>query len=617
MRSFLVVIGILGGVIPVLGQDAPPDTAGSTVVEETVLEETVLEETIVVTATLEKEKRTSLPTSVDVIGAAEIEARQSTSVADLIDTLPGMTIVRSGSPGAVTSLFTRGTESDHTLVLWNGIELNNPYFGGFNWAFLPTDGVDRIEVARGPFSSLYGGDALGGVVQVLSGGLDGVGLRLEAGGNNYRRGGLTAGAQLGPVRLDLAGHLRRGDGEVENDFYDGEDFMVRADWALRPNLSLGVIARAADADTGIPFSGGQPSPNRKIFWEERQVGVPLKFETGKWKVDARLTGVSYDNRFVDPDDPFGFTGSQTESEVIRGRAVASYRFQPSAWVAFGTEADESEVNDSSVFGTSLDGEGQKNRALFGEVHKNWGRWLVDVGLRHDVNNEFGGHTSPRAGVQFSISNGMRIWGSYGEGFRAPSVGELFFPGSGNPELEPETAESVEIGFETLHNKWRFGVTGFNKDLTNLIDFDFIDFTNINVGRARTRGVELEAAYQTGAWSARWNGTYLDTEDLDTGLQLLRRPETSSNLVLTFSSKSWTANLTGRYVGDRDDVDPITFERRVNDSHTRLDVGGQWRAARHLAPYLRIENLLDEEYAEALGFPAPGITLVAGVALRYP
>jgi vitamin B12 transporter len=606
MRSFLFVIGILGGVIPTLGQDSQtsPD------------EPTVVEEVIVVTASLEREARSSLPGTVDVIGSGEIEARQSTFVADLIDTLPGMTVVRSGSPGAVSSLFTRGTESDHTLVMWNGIELNNPYFGGFNWAFLPTDGVDRVEVARGPYSSLYGGDALGGVVQVLSGGLDGVSLRLEAGENDYRRGGLAAGAQLGSVRLDVAGHLRRGDGEVENDFYDGEDFMVRADWAFHSKMSLGIIARAADADTGIPFSGGQLSPNRKIFWEERQIGVPFRFETGKWKVNARLTGVSYDNRFEDPDDPFGFTGSQTQSEVVRGRAVASYRFQPSSWVAFGTEADESEVSDSSVFGTNLDGDGQKNKALFGEIHKSWGRWAVDAGLRHDDNDKFGGHTSPRVGVQLSIFKGARIWGSYGEGFRAPSVGELFFPGSGNPELEPETAESAEVGFETLQEKWMVGITGFNKNLTNLIDFDFIEFKNFNVGRAKTRGVELKAGYQLGHWSARWNGTYLETEDRDTGETLLRRPETSSNLILTYSAEKWTANLTGRYVGDRDDVDPITFARTLNESYYRLDLGGQWRASRYLAPYLRVENVTDEEYAEALGFPAPGRTFVAGVALRY-
>ena len=296
--------------------------------------------------------------------------------------------------------------------------------------------------------------------------------------------------------------------------------------------------------------------------------------------------------------------------------MASYRFQPSSWVAFGTEADESEVSDSSVFGTNLDGDGQKNRALFGEIHKSWGKWAVDVGLRRDDNNEFGGHTSPRAGVQYSIFKGTRIWGSYGEGFRAPSVGELFFPGSGNPELEPETAESAEIGFETLHETWMVGVTGFNKNLTNLIDFDFIEFKNFNVGRATTRGVELKAGYQMGRWNARWNGTYLETEDRDTGESLLRRPEASSNIIVTYSAKRWMANLTGRYVGDRDDVDPVTFARTQNDSYFRVDVGGQWSVSRYLAPYLRIENVTDQEYSEALGFPAPGPTFVAGVALRY-
>ncbi|MEJ2086417.1 MAG: TonB-dependent receptor, partial [Acidobacteriota bacterium] len=598
--------GVLGGVIPILGQEPPLVDTGNVAVEET----------IVVTASLKEEARNSLPSTVDVIGSEEIEARQSTFVAGLIGTLPGMTVVRSGSSGAVTSLFTRGTNSNQTLVLWNGIELNDPYFGGFNWAFLPTDGVERIEAVRGPFSSLYGADALGGVVQVLSGGLDGASLRLEAGENNYRRGGLSAGTLIGQVRLDVAGHLRLGEGEVENDFYDGEDFMVRADWDLRSDMSIGILARAADSDTGIPFSGGQLSPNRKIFWQERQVGIPFRFESGRWRVDASLAGVFYDNRYEDPDDPFGFTSSERDSKVWRGRVVASYRLQPSAWIALGTEADESTVDDRSVFGPNLQGDGQKNRALFGEVHKTWGRWMVDAGLRYDDNDQFGGQTSPRAGVQYSFGRGMRIWGSYGEGYRAPSTGELFFPGSGNPELEPETAESFEIGLESQRERWLAGITAFQKDLTNLIDFDFVEFRNFNVGRARIQGVELKAGYQSQTWSLRWNGTYLDTEDRDTGLQLLRRPELASNLVATYASKRWTANLTGHYQGERDDFDPLTSERAVNDAYARVDVAAEWKANRFFSPYFRIENVTDEAYSEALGFPAPGVTLIGGVALRY-
>ena len=302
--------------------------------------------------------------------------------------------------------------------------------------------------------------------------------------------------------------------------------------------------------------------------------------------------------------------------MIRGRAVASYRFQPETWIAFGTEADETEVDDESVFGSNLEAAGQKNRALFAEFHKSSGKWAVDAGIRHDDNNEYGGQTSPRVGVQYSIFKGGRVWVSYGEGFRAPSVGELFFPGSGNAELEPETSQSTEIGFETLGQKWLVGVTGFNKDLTNLIDFDFIEFRNFNVGRAQARGVELKAEYQTGPWQLRWNGTYLKTEDRDTGLRLLRRPEMSSNLVASYIAKRWTANVTGQYVGRRDDVDPLTFDRAESSSYTRFDLGGEWRVTRTVAPYARIENVTDREYAEALGFPAPGLTIVGGVALRY-
>lgn len=602
MRSSLLLVGILGGAIPALSQSTPVDAFG---------------DTLIVTASLEKETEGSLPATIDVIDAAEIENRQTIAVLDLLATLPSMDVVRSGSPGQVTSLFTRGMESNHTLALWNGIELNDPYFGGYNWGFMATDGVDRVEVVRGPFSSLYGGDAMGGVVQVLSGRHQGIRLDLEAGGDGYARGGLSGGARLGSLQLDVAGNVRRGDGLVDNDNYAGEELMVRADWSFQPGMSLGLALRGLNADTGIAYSGGQPSPNRRIQWEERLVGVPFRFESDRWTVDAQVSSVFYDNAFRDPGDLFGFIYSDTESRVLKGRSVASYDLErPDSWIAFGGDVDESEVTDSSVFGSNLEGEGQRNWAVFSELYYRLGDFRLDLGLRRDENNVYGGQTSPRLGIQWSAAEATRLWVSYGEAFTAPSVGELFFPFSGNPDLEPETSRSLELGVDQRVGNWRWSLVGYNNDLFNLIDFDFVEFININIGRARTRGLEAEVGYIAGRWSARWNAAFLDAEDLDSSLPLLRRAGESSNLVLTYAPQSWSVTLTGRYTGDRDDIDPTSFERRSNDSYLRFDLAGRWQASKSLAPYLRLENLTDEEYQEVLGFPAPGITLVGGISLSY-
>jgi outer membrane cobalamin receptor len=129
-------------------------------------------------------------------------------------------------------------------------------------------------------------------------------------------------------------------------------------------------------------------------------------------------------------------------------------------------------------------------------------------------------------------------------------------------------------------------------------------------------VELEAGYQKDRWRLRWNGTYLETEDLETGQVLLRRPRESTNLVVGYSPPGWSASLTGLYVGDREDVDPITFQRTVNEAYVRVDLAARWRPGTRLAPYARIENVLGEDYQPALGFPAPGRTFVLGLATSF-
>jgi vitamin B12 transporter len=614
-RIFLILtVGVLGGGLPALSQGpvipvTPANPSPASAIP-------VFTDDVVVSASADAEEREDVPASVTVIDGREIEARQTRDLSELLATVPGLSVVQAGSPGQQTSLFTRGTESDQTLLLWNGIELNDPYFGAVNWQFVPLDGVERVEVVRGPFSALYGSNAVGGVVQVLTGSRQGGTLSLEGGDNSYRRGGIAAGADLGGVRLDLTGHVRRGEGELANDSFDSDEGVARVLFPVGTGSSLGLLVRANDSETGIPLSGNQATPRRRISWQEREVAVPFRSQRGPWEVDAQISRTDFDSAYRDPDDAFGFLASDTESKSLRGRAVGSWHRGDALDLSLGAESQRLDVTSGSTFGTDLDGAHQRTWAAFGQASWAAGPLHLELGVRRDDNDVYGGKTSLRTGAVVKLGEGTRLRASYGEAFRAPSLGELFFPGSGNPDLKPEDGESYEVGVEHERGGWRFGVTGFENDLRNLIDFDFTTFREVNVGRTRSRGVEAEAGLRRGIVFASLSGTWLETEDRDTGLPLLRRPKKSASLTLTARPGRFTLSTVARYVGERPDVDPVSFARAVNPSYTRVDVAARFRALGWLSPYARVENVGGEEYAAALGFPSPGRTVIGGLAFDF-
>jgi vitamin B12 transporter len=574
-------------------------------------------ETVVVTTTLKPEDARESTATVSVITADEIAARQSTDVAGLVATVPGVSIARSGSPGHVTSSFIRGTESNQTLVLWNGIPLNDPIFGGFDWAFLPTEGVQRIEVVRGPFSALYGSSAIGGVVQVLTAAAPGTDLRLEGGSDGYGQGRVAAGYDLGGVRLDVSGHFSHDDGQLKNDFYTSEEGVARAEWSLAPNTQLGLLVRANDSGTGIPFSGVEERLHRTQSWQERQVAVPFKTIQGPWQVEALVSESITGLRFRDPDDPF-FSSSDSQTHELRGRAVASYTVNPETWLAAGGEWQRQQGSSASNLGVSLDHNSLRSEALFGQLRSAWGPARLDAGLRGDDYQLFGRRLSPHAALAWLFGPAARLHVSYGEGFRAPHLGELFDPFIGNPRLRPELSRSAEAGLDVNVRPWSFAVVGFENRLHDLIEYDFATNQEFNVGRARSRGVEAELGRKTAHFELRANGTYLDATNLDTGLALLRRPRKSGNLIATWrpGEQRWIFNLVERYVGRRADIDPATFAQVQNPGYERLDLAMQWRPSPTLAPYFRVQNLAGRRYSEVLGFPAPRRQLIGGVAMHF-
>jgi vitamin B12 transporter len=453
-------------------------------------------------------------------------------------------------------------------------------------------------------------------VQVLTGGGSGGSVLLEAGDGGHARVAASGRGEVGPARLAAAGHSRQSDGEIDNDSFDSDALMASADFDLGPSVGVGLVARAHDSEVGVPFSGGAATPRRTNSWRAREIALPFDAVLGDWVLEGRLSRVFHDRELHDPDDPSGFTFAGSESTSRRARMVASHRFDDDLWLAVGGEHEEQEVDSGSVFGTDLDGDSQSTRAAFAQLFWAAGAWRFDLGLRHDDHDAFGARTTPRVGVVRRLGKRSRLRAAYGEGFRAPSIGELYFPFSGNPDLLPEESSSVEVGYQLDGRRWSASLTAFENELENLIDFEFVSFRNVNVGRARTRGVELGAARRWDRADLRLQVTQLDAEDLASGLALLRRPEWRASAVAAWRPEEWTFSATAVHTGERADVDPITFLRRPNPAHQRLDLAVRYEGWPRFAPYARVENATDERYAEALGFDAPGRQWIGGVDLRF-
>ncbi len=594
---------------------------------------------ITITATAAPERAAEVTAAVDVVAAAEISDRQAAQAIDLLRTIPGLELVQAGSAGKATSLFSRGTNSSHTLVLWNGIELNDPYLGGFDWSTLSTDGVLRLEVVRGPYSALYGSSALGGVVQLVTrrGGGDGTQVgnaRLEGGSNDLLRGGVAAGKRFGALAVDLSGHLRRGDGEIANDFYDGEEIDLALDAALGDAATLGALVRRAASDVGIPYDyAGQPTLRREQSFATTSVALPFAWTGGVWHLDAQAATTATDLEVSDPDDPFA--ASRAEAGRDQARLVVRRSLGDELEATVGGDWDRQEVRSRDAFGSGLADESQRTWSAFGQLAWSHGPLRIDAGARRDDNDVFGAETSAKAGVAWAVTDAWRLRATYGEAFRAPSLADLYYPGFSNPDLQPESSQSYEVAVEGGRGAWRTTLALFENDLNNLIEFDFATFVPQNLGRARARGIEGSLAFRRALVDARLAATWLDAENLDTGGPLLRRPEesaslvvfvrprdwtggpllrrpdTSASLVLFVRPGAWTVGGMLRYVGDRTDFGDVALA-----AYSTLDLSLAWHPGARWEPFVRVENVFDESYQEAAGYPAPGVGFRAGIGLRF-
>jgi len=581
---------------------------------------------VIVTAEATPESWKTLGVAATVIDQAEIDRSKVTTALDLLRSVPGVDIVQSGGPGTVSSLFLRGTNSNQALVLVDGVKLNSPYFGGADLSGISTSNVERIEVVRGPFSALYGSEAVGGVIQIFTRRSPGKELSgsatLGLGNASTREGALSVGLSKGPV--EFTGGFRRltTAGVLANDFFAATNVSGSLSVALSTDVRAGLVVRRDDSRTGIPFDGAVPTPLRFTAHSSTTASLPVSIALGR---DTALDAAAFyaDDRpsYGDPSDPYGFTRSETRASRVGGRLTLS-RGLGATRLSVGADWERTLVSNEDSYGLEIDGRSTRTWSLFVEDRLSLlsERLVATVGVRRDQHSAFGGATNPRMAISFRVTPGVKLRVAAGGAFRSPTTGELYYPYSGNPDLSPERSVSFEAGAEwDAGRAVTFEASLFQNDIRDLIQYDFATSSNVNVGRARTRGVELVArGAVTDRIFARASYTYLDAVDRETGGPLLRRPKHRASATVGMSfEKGASAQLTALFVGARADVDAATFARVEDPSYLRLDLAVTGpRFFDLVSPFVRVANLLGLDYVEAAGFPSPGRRYLAGLEVGF-
>jgi vitamin B12 transporter len=571
---------------------------------------------IVVTASALPESVESTPGAVTVVTKSDIDEHEARDVADVLRDVPGLTVSRTGTSGHATSLFTRGAASTHTLVMWNGIEINNPYFSGYDWGRFSTAGVEQVEIVRGPYSSLYGSEAVAGVVNVITtpkkSGASGV---VEAGGHGLRNGNVE-GSLVSASQL-VSGSLERrdDDGFSANDDFSQTSANALWRWTARPNVSLGIAGRYTSYNLGIPtnlsadLTALVPSLLRRQSGTERQFALPVSQTLGAFSYDLTLSESRNNDRFNDPEDPFGTVSSQTTSTTDRARLATRTSAGTLGTFVAGAEWARAEVTDVNNFGANLDHNRRTEKSLFAEDRYSHAigseRLEVSAGARYDDFDTFGSQVSPRLAAAL-IDGANKFRAAFGAAFRAPSIGELYFPFSGNRDLNPERSRSVEVGYDhTFASGSQISATAFRSTYRDLITFDNATFAFANIGRATAQGVELGGSHSIGAMYGSFSYTWLDKP-------LPRRPRNSGSIFAGYRAGGVDTNVEIARTGARADVLPVLPFGAITDrAYTTVDINVQMHLDR-VTPFVKLENATNQRYEAVAGYPSPRRRAIVGV-----
>jgi vitamin B12 transporter len=613
---------------------------------------------VVVTANRIEQPLSRVGDSVTVISAQEQRRSQKTSVSDLLATTPGVTVARNGGLGGTTTLRIRGAESDQTLVLIDGVKLNDPSqaSGGFNFGNLIANEYAQIEILRGPQSTLWGSQAIGGVVNIVTpppqGPLSGA---MSVEGGSHETAFVRAHAEAGDERFAwrvgggyLTTHgisaLDRDLGGLERDSYRNVGFNARGIFHITDDVAAEVRSTWSDGRTEFD---GAPSPSFRLTdtpeygsTEELVTYVGLNVAALEGRLENRV-GFAYtdtDRQNINPGSSVPVT-FDAYGRNQRWEYQGSLLFSDALSGIVGLESERSELSSASPTSgdpnpTPLEGDVRMDSAYAQLNLTPIEAVAISAGLRYDDHDTFGDHTTARASAAWSVTSSTILRTSYGEGFKAPTLYQLYSP-FGNLDLAAEQAEAWDAGVEQrlFANKVTVAATYFHRDTTDMIDFvscfDEVaparclsqpDGYYDNVQRAEAKGVELSLAAQlTERLAFNANYTSMESENAargsdNFGRSLARRPNETANALISYE---WPLGLTTavavQHAGRSYDNAANTF---VLDGYTLVDFRASYAVSKSLEVFGRIENAFDEDYETIRRYGTLGRTFYGGLRQSF-
>ncbi|HCO42972.1 MAG TPA: TonB-dependent vitamin B12 receptor [Gammaproteobacteria bacterium] len=576
--------------------------------------------TINVTAARTPQSNVDTLASVTVIDRDEIERRQAHSVQDALRGVPGLSFSNNGGLGKATSVFLRGAESDQVLVLVDGVRVGSATLGTTSIQDIPIDQVERIEVVRGPRSSLYGADAIGGVIQIFTRKGGGpLTPRLSLGGGSHGTqdysAGLSGGGERGWFSVG-ASHLQTrgfnscagrpfppGGGcftdEPDHDGYRNTGVAARAGYRLTDTLSAEAHYLRGEGENeydGSVFSSNSSDYTQDVFGAR----VDWRVLSG-WQMSLS-GGRSRDLADAFHDDSFRSTFN---SNRYSASWLNVFTIGAAQRLTLGADWLDDRVSGTTDYGQ----DSRDNAAGFAQYQGQFGSHELTAAVRRDDNQQFGGHTTGSLAWGYRFSPTLRVMASWGSAFKAPTFNELYFPFFGNPSLEPEEADSYELGVAGQHGAVDWSLNLYQTDIDELIGFD-ASFVPVNIDKTRIRGLEAIASTRLAGWDLAANLSVLDPEnrgqDANRGNQLPRRAKLLGRLDADRSLGAWRIGASLYGEGKRyDDIANttelggyVTFDLRATYALTR-DWSLEGKLANALDKHYRTANLFNQDGRNAM------------------